>query len=141
MVSTTKGETVFTAIENEAPLPGQASRVVLVVDDDSSHRWMLGIALRAAQFDVIEAADGCAALEQVTHHVVDLVISDVQMPHMDGLALLDHLRDTRPGLPVFLVSAHPDLKRESILERGASGFFVKPFGLRELVSRVAAQLS
>jgi DNA-binding response OmpR family regulator len=131
---------VPTALEADVACFGQASRVVLVVDDDSSHRWMLGEALRAAQFDVIEAEDGGEALEQVSRQAVDLVISEVQMPHMDGLTLLDRLRDTRPELPVFLVSGHAALRRESILERGASGFFEKPFAIRELVNRVAAQL-
>lgn len=73
-----------TAIEDGGSSSSHEPRVVLVVDDDSSHRWMLGEVLRAAQFDVIEAADGCAAIDRVAHHVVDLVISDVQMPHMDG---------------------------------------------------------
>ena len=68
------------------------SKLILVVDDSPSMRQLIGVTLRAAGYTVIETSDGQEALDYARKHAVDLVLTDVNMPHMDGITLVAHLR-------------------------------------------------
>jgi two-component system, chemotaxis family, chemotaxis protein CheY len=68
------------------------SKTILAVDDSASMRQMVGVTLRAAGYEVIEASDGDEALEYARKHRVDLVLTDVNMPRMDGITLIAQLR-------------------------------------------------
>ena len=72
-------------------------RKILTVDDSTSMRQMVRATLQSAGYDVVEAADGQDALEFARDHAVDLVISDVNMPRMDGITLVSELR----SLPAY----------------------------------------
>jgi two-component system OmpR family response regulator len=113
---------------------------VLVVDDDAPLREVVRLALELAGFRVLEAADGHAALALADR--AQLVVLDVAMPRLDGLATCRALR-ARPdgGPPVLFLSARDEeIDRVLGLELGGDDYVSKPFSPRELVSRVRAIL-
>lgn len=116
---------------------------ILVVDDERDMRAMLDTVLRRAGFDVEQAADGQAALEQALARPPDLVVTDILMPRLDGWQLCRRLRAERttariPIIFLSLRSAAAD--RIYGLQLGADDFLPKPFDTRELVARVRAVL-
>ena len=125
----------------ESNLPHTQARV-LVADDNADMRAYL-VRILAPRWTVDAVADGQAALESALAHPPDLVLSDVMMPRMDGVALLRALRaDPRTStIPVVLLSARAG--EEAVvggLETGADDYLVKPFSARELLSRVGTHL-
>jgi two-component system, OmpR family, response regulator len=114
---------------------------VLVVDDDAHLREVARFALAKAGHTVELAADGAIALERVARGGIDLIVLDVLMPELDGLALCRRLRaGGRPVAIVFLSSRGEEADRVLGLELGADDYLTKPFSPRELVARVAAVL-
>lgn len=114
---------------------------VLVVDDDEAIRQTVSDALRLAGHRAVEVSDGAAAIDRVMRGSFDLVILDVNMPHVDGFGVLEKLRRRKPGLPVIMLTARderPDVVRG--LRLGADDYIRKPFGLEEFSLRVAAVL-
>jgi len=110
---------------------------ILAVDDSPSMRDMVRIALSSAGFDVISAADGQEALDLARQSGFDLVLSDVNMPVMDGIELIRALR-AEAGYrhtPILMLTteAGPDRKKEG-KEAGATGWIVKPFDPAQLVA-------
>ncbi len=114
---------------------------ILVVDDEDVLREMLGDALRLSGFEVLEAADGSKALTVLQGGKVDLIISDVNMPGMDGYEMLSHLRAQGDETPAIMLTARRE--RADVtkgLKLGADDYVTKPFGLEELILRVNAVL-
>ena len=114
---------------------------ILVVDDEDVLREMLGDALRLSGFEVLEAADGSKALSVLQGGKVDLIISDVNMPGMDGYEMLSHLRAQGDETPAIMLTARRE--RADVtkgLKLGADDYVTKPFGLEELILRVNAVL-
>ena len=101
---------------------------VLIVDDEADFRRLVKEALPA--FIVVEAGDGKEALERVQEEELDLVITDIRMPNMDGFGLLDNLRSQYPQLPVLAVSGY--LETDEARERDFDGFIDKPISLQQL---------
>ena len=101
---------------------------LLVVDDEASFRRLVEEALPA--FTVIEAEDGLQALEQVQEEKLDLVITDIRMPNMDGFGLLTRLRSQFPDLPVLAASGFLDA--EQVKDYDFDGFIDKPVSLQQL---------
>jgi DNA-binding NtrC family response regulator len=124
---------VSSALSNARRGSAQAQRCVLVVDDNSSILDMLGSALSLIGFQVVKAADGKQAYESFLNHSVDLVITDVQMPVMDGLALTERINRHSPHIPVVIVTGHGWLPDEDC-DTQLSVFAVlnKPFRLDKL---------
>ena len=113
------------------------AKTVLAVDDSASMRQMVAVTLRAAGYEVVEAADGDEALEYARKHRVDLVLADVNMPRMDGITLIAHLR-TLPGYhltPLLLLTTEssPERKMQG-KQAGATGWMVKPFHPEQLLA-------
>ena len=113
------------------------AKTVLAVDDSASMRQMVGVTLRAAGYEVVEAADGDEALEYARKHRVDLVLADVNMPRMDGITLIAHLR-TLPDYhltPLLLLTTEssPERKQQG-KQAGATGWMVKPFHPEQLLA-------
>ncbi len=106
------------------------ARTALIVDDSATIRQMLAFTLREAGFDVTEASDGQDALAQLGGARVDLVITDLNMPRMDGIALIRELR-SRPAsrqTPVLMLTTESqEAKRQEGRAAGATGWIVKPF--------------
>jgi two-component system response regulator MprA len=120
---------------------GIASARVLVVDDEPAVREALARSLAFEGYEVAEAADGVAALEQVERTRPDLVVLDVLMPRMDGLTACRRLRATGSAVPVLMLTARGMVgDRVTGLDAGADDYLVKPFELDELLARVRALL-
>jgi len=116
-------------------------RTLVVVEDEEAIRRGVVDALTIAGYKVIEAADGEAGLAEARRADVDLVLLDLLLPKMDGLAVLEELRVTHPSLPVLILTARgSEDDRVRGLKGGADDYVVKPFSARELLARVEAVL-
>ncbi|MCB9877336.1 MAG: sigma-54-dependent Fis family transcriptional regulator [Planctomycetes bacterium] len=101
---------------------------VLIVDDHRAVREELAFALDYDGWKTREAADGPSGLEQAQDPTVDLVLLDVKLPGMDGLEVLQKLKELRPDVPVVMISGHGDLDTAVLaVRRGAYDFLQKPF--------------
>jgi two-component system response regulator MprA len=115
------------------------SERVLVVDDDAPVRRMLSRSLTAEGFDVRAAADGGAALAEAERSAPDLVVLDVSMPGLDGLAVCRRLRAGGLTGSILMLTARDTVAdRVTGLEAGADDYLVKPFAMEELVARLHA---
>lgn len=116
---------------------------VLVVDDDNSTRSGMQRVLERQGYEVIVASDAFEALRllQDTHIAVDLLVTDVQMPGMQGDALVGRVRTSWPDLPVLFVSGEPDYATLPESSGGRARFLLKPFGPEELLEQVKAVLA
>ena len=112
---------------------------ILAVDDSASMRQMVSFTLKGAGFDVTEAVDGQDALAKAKQQKFDLVISDVNMPNMDGISLIRELRalDAFKFTPLLLLTTESaaDKKQEG-KAAGATGWIVKPFNPDQLLNTV-----
>lgn len=109
---------------------------ILIVDDEIEFRALVKDALPS--FEVIEAADGLQALDLVGEEKLDLIITDIRMPEMDGIQLLAALRAQYPDLPVLATSGYMDA--EEAEEHEFDGFIEKPLSLQPLLQMVDATL-
>ncbi len=113
---------------------------VLVVDDEPQITRTLRSSLSAHGYDVRTAADGVSALDTFHDWHPDLVITDLQMPEMDGLAFCGELRKTSQ-VPIIVLSVRGDERTKvKALDVGADDYVTKPFGIDELLARVRAAL-
>lgn len=118
-----------------------ASTRILLAEDDDTMRNGLAELLTLEGFGCECAADGEVALACFRNSRPDLVILDVMMPKLDGLALCKMLRDECPTVPILILSARDtEVDRVIGLEHGADDYLVKPFGPRELVARIKSLL-
>ena len=117
--------------------------VVLAVDDSASMCQMVGHTLRSAGYEVLEASDGVEALEVAKGKVVDVVITDVNMPNMDGITLVARLR-TLPDyrlVPLLLLTTESSAeKKMQGKQAGATGWMVKPFNPEQLLATLGRLL-
>ena len=116
---------------------------ILTVDDSPSMRQMISFTLAAAGYDVAEAADGRQGLERALRERFSLVLVDINMPEMDGLALIKALR-AEPAYkhtPLLMLTTEgsPEKKREG-RAAGATGWMVKPFNPERLLDTVQSVL-
>ncbi|MGH8647264.1 MAG: nitrogen regulation protein NR(I), partial [Gammaproteobacteria bacterium] len=110
---------------------------VWVVDDDRAIRWVLETALSQADMHItsFEAAD--AAIKRLGQEKPNAIISDIRMPGIDGLSLLDHVNKLHPEVPVIIMTAHADLDRAvAAFQGGAFEYLPKPFDVDEAVAIV-----
>jgi two-component system response regulator MprA len=133
-----------TSLVAEQPPPsgdGRRTERVLVVDDDRSLRRMLERALEAEGFEVTVARDGAFALLETERAAPDVIVLDVTMPALDGLAVCRRLRAKGLATPILMLTARdaiPD--RVAGFDAGADDYLVKPFALEELLARLRALL-
>jgi DNA-binding response OmpR family regulator len=114
--------------------------LILVVDDEPRMTRFIRMNLELEDYQVIEAHNGLAALDKVRTDLPDLVILDVMMPELDGFETLEMVREVS-NVPVIMLTVRAD-EEDKVrgLELGADDYVTKPFGARELVSRVKAVL-
>jgi len=114
---------------------------VMVVDDDVTVREVVVTYLRAAGYDVGEAADGESALDMLRDEPADLLVLDLMLPGIDGLEVCRRVRAKGDDVPVIMLTAlGSETDRVVGLERGADDYVTKPFSPRELVLRVESVL-
>jgi two-component system response regulator MprA len=114
---------------------------VLVVEDDGPIERMLRRTLAAAGYDVSGASDGGAALAEVERSVPDLVVLDVGLPGLDGLAVCRRLRAKGLAVRILVLTARDAVEdRVAGLDAGADDYLVKPFAAEELLARIRALL-
>ncbi|GLY72408.1 DNA-binding response regulator [Actinoallomurus iriomotensis] len=114
---------------------------ILVVDDEPAVRESLASSLAFEDYEVVTAADGVAALDELDRTQPDLAVLDILMPRMDGLTACRRLRARGETLPVLMLTARDTVgDRVTGLDAGADDYLVKPFELDELLARVRALL-
>ena len=114
-------------------------KTILIADDSPSVRQVVGLTLRGAGYAVVEAEDGQAALQQAAANTIDGVITDLNMPQMDGLEFIRRYRATEKGsgVPiVFLSTESDDAIRQQARQAGALGWMIKPFKPEQLIAVV-----
>jgi len=110
---------------------------VWIVDDDQSVRWVLEKALKQADMDTRTFERAEHLLEAIDEGAPDVLLTDVRMPGMSGLALLERLRTSRPELPIIVITAHSDLENAvAAYKGGAFEYLPKPFDIDEAVELV-----
>jgi two-component system OmpR family response regulator len=114
---------------------------VLVIDDEPGVRDLISEALSLSEITAVQAVDGLEALSFLRRERFDLLILDINMPKLDGLALLEKLRTEGMSVPVLMLSARADKSDiNQGLRIGADDYLTKPFSIEELVLRVKAIL-
>ena len=112
---------------------------VLVIDDEPGVRELISESLRISEITAVQATDGLEALSLLRREKFDLLILDINMPKLDGLALLEKLRTEGMSVPVLMLSARADKTDiNQGLRIGADDYLTKPFSIEELVLRVKA---
>lgn len=113
----------------------------MVVDDEPKIASFVSRALTANGFLVDTAADGVQGFRLACERTYNLIVLDLLLPGLDGVSVLRRLMESRPGQPVFVLSALSDVdSKVRCLELGASDYLSKPFELAELIARVRSRL-
>ncbi|NJD06676.1 MAG: response regulator [Methylococcaceae bacterium] len=115
------------------------SKTILIVDDSLSLRQLVSLTLKRAGYDVIEACDGKDALSKLGGSKIDLIVSDVNMPNMDGLTFLKELKQRKeyrftPVIMLTTESAEDKMKEGQ--QSGARAWMVKPFKPEQMLAAV-----
>ena len=112
---------------------------VLAVDDSLTMREMVSHYLKEANFDVVTAVDGADGIEKLNESNPDVIITDINMPVMDGFEFIENVRagDTCQRHPILVLTTESDqAKRDRARAAGATGWIVKPFDPEKLISAV-----
>jgi DNA-binding response OmpR family regulator len=116
-------------------------QTILVIEDDSAIRRGVLDTLAFAGYTTLQAGDGETGTEMALRSAYDLLLLDLVLPRVSGFDILKRLRETRPGVPVIILSARGEENdRVRGLKLGADDYVVKPFSVRELLARVEAVL-
>jgi len=114
---------------------------ILIVDDEAKMRRILEIMLQQMDFIVYQAEDGQQALTLIKEQSIDLIISDLQMPNLDGLGLLKQLRSESNLVPVIMVTAHGTIETAvAAMQYGASDYILRPFELEAVEAAIQRAL-
>lgn len=112
---------------------------IMSVDDSASMRQMVTFTLKGAGYDVVEADDGVKALDVARSKKVDLVVTDINMPNMDGITLIRQLRSlpSYQFTPILMLTTESgDGKKQEGKAAGATGWLVKPFNPDQLLATI-----
>ena len=115
------------------------AKTILAVDDSGSLRQMVAFSLKAAGYDVVQAVDGQDGLDKAKEKTVDLVLTDQNMPIMDGLTLIKNLRElgSYQKVPILMLTTESsDEMKAKGKAAGANGWLVKPFDPKRLIEVV-----
>jgi len=116
------------------------AKTIMIVDDSASLRQVVGISLRGAGYDVLEGCDGVDALRKLTGQKVHLIISDVNMPNMDGITFVTQLKQQAKFKftpVVMLTTENQDAKIQQARAAGAKAWLTKPFDPAQLLDAVS----
>jgi len=119
-----------------------ASKRILVVDDQESMRGMLADLIEMMGHEPVAVEDGAQALSRIAEGGIDLVITDLNMPTMDGMELMSQIKARHPALPVVIITGYGTFHTEKkVLSNGASGYIPKPCTIHRVQETVNAALS
>ena len=111
----------------------KTKQTIMVVDDDSAHRLMLKKLLGGWGYDVAEADDGVAAIEDVRRQLFDLILMDIRMLNISGIEALEQIKMINPAIPVIIMTAYASVETAvSALKKGAYDYLTKPLDFDEL---------
>lgn len=116
------------------------AKTILIVDDSASVRQVVGIALKSAGYDVIEGVDGKDALTKLTGQKIHLIISDVNMPNMDGISFVKEVKklaDYKFTPIIMLTTESQEGKKQEGQAAGAKAWIVKPFQPEQMLNAVS----
>jgi excisionase family DNA binding protein len=123
------------------PATGATRPRVLVVDDEASIRDLLAKTLALAEYDVDVAADGRSALERMRMYPYDLLIADLKMPGMDGLAVIREAKRYKADLPVIIITGFStESSAIEAVNLGVAGYLTKPFRVPQVLAAAAKAL-
>lgn len=137
------GERVYTHITEAAGVaPAPAPKTsLLIIEDDESISSAIEEYFSRAGYTVHAAPDGVAGVESATKNRPDVVVLDLMLPKMDGLAVCKELRQKSPQIPILMLTAKDDVVDKVLgLEMGADDYITKPFSLREVEARIKSVL-
>lgn len=122
-----------------------SAKTALIAEDNAALRRVIGFTLRGSGFDVTAAADGLLAWEAAEHTAFDLVVTDQQMPNLNGLELVERLRTSAPNqnTPVILLTAKGlELQQETVRDQyGVAAMLHKPFSPAQLAKLAEESVS
>lgn len=114
---------------------------ILVVEDDKNLRKLIVTCLEKANYTVFDTKNGEEALELMDRQYVDLIVTDIMMPEMNGYELIKELRDANYNTPILIITAKEDIEDKRIgFSLGADDYMVKPINIDELIMRVKSLL-
>ncbi|MGI9570296.1 MAG: sigma-54-dependent transcriptional regulator, partial [Desulfobulbia bacterium] len=110
---------------------------ILIIDDEPNYLIVLSELLRDEGYEVFTAENGAKGVEAIQNTDLDLVITDMQMPEMDGMQLLDHVKKENPDLPVIVITAYAEVEKAvAAMQAGAFNYLAKPFSNEELLVNI-----
>lgn len=113
------------------------AKTIMTVDDSASVRQMVSFTLRAAGYDVIEAVDGRDAVAKMNNKSINLFLTDLNMPNMDGIELIRNIRKTpqHKFIPILMLTTESQAEKKTEgKSAGATGWIVKPFQPEQLLA-------
>jgi two-component system, OmpR family, alkaline phosphatase synthesis response regulator PhoP len=126
---------------DNASTSGERKTTLLVVEDDENISTMINEHFSRAGYSVRTAEDGLAGVQAAINDHPDVVVLDLMLPKMDGLAVCREIREKAPYIPILMLTAKDDVVDKVLgLEMGADDYITKPFSLRELEARIKSVL-
>ncbi len=119
------------------------SHSALVVEDSPTMRQLIGYALsRVAELEVVEANDGAEALEQLAHHPFDIILTDINMPVMDGFTLIRRIRADAnlKEIPIVVITSEGVSDKARAMTLGANAYITKPIQAQQILATVKSLL-
>ena len=116
------------------------AKTIMIVDDSASMRQVVGIALRDAGYDLIEAGDGKEALKKLDGTTIHLIVSDINMPNMDGISFVKEVKQhpKYKFTPIIMLTTEINqAKKDAAKEAGAKAWVTKPFQPKTLLDAIS----
>src|SRR3954465_2469254 len=111
--------------------------VILIVEDDEENRKAMAKILKDAEYDVVEQDNGQAALDYIRENDIDIVVTDLQLPVVDGIELLKRVKADSPDAEIILITGHGNVELAvEAMKEGAYDFIAKPIRKQQLVRTV-----
>jgi len=115
---------------------------ILIVDDEKNYTMIIGEILQEEGYTSITASSGMEALDFLNNEIIDLVLTDVKMPGMSGIQLLEKIKELNPDIPVIIMTAYGSVEKAvDAMHKGAYTFILKPFENQALIAHITKALS
>ncbi|CCK78750.1 sigma-54-dependent transcriptional regulator [Desulfobacula toluolica] len=115
---------------------------ILIVDDEKNYPMIIGELLQEEGYTSLTASSGMEALDILNNELIDLVLTDVKMPGMSGIQLLEKIKQIKPDIPVIIMTAHGSVEKAvEAMHKGAYTFILKPFENQALIAHIAKAMS